>query len=304
MPFGEVRTEIGTITQTDFAFTGQRSISMLSIMDYNARFYDPGIGRFVQPDSIVPGGPQTLNRYTYASNSPIVFNDPSGHKPCWATAHYSCDLSKWNLDKVETEYHHYDKYSNSYRAAVVAFLLNHGLDIRARIRRNQSAGTLVPPLGSTSGSDGGLGNSSDIFSGIIDAGFRSPKIDFAGIDTGFWVISGSYQISISSNSESGTTVYNNGLHVVLLDIQINHLSYHPKFEGLPGMSIGLVEPGFSLDANSKLDLGEYRIEQTMRMNMEARIERLAALLVFSGSYEALLYLLTSVASNPSPVLVP
>jgi RHS repeat-associated protein len=54
MPFGEVRAEVGTISQTDFSFTGQRSVSMLSIMDYIARFYDPAIGRFLQPDTIIP----------------------------------------------------------------------------------------------------------------------------------------------------------------------------------------------------------------------------------------------------------
>ena len=96
MPFGEVRTEIGTITQTDFSFTGQRSISMLSIMDYIARFYDPAIGRFVSPDSIVsdPSSPQSLNRYSYVLNRPVNLNDPSGHKPCWATKKYSCHLTQ------------------------------------------------------------------------------------------------------------------------------------------------------------------------------------------------------------------
>jgi RHS repeat-associated protein len=84
MPFGEVRTEVGTISQTDFSFTGQRSISMLSIMDYIARMYDPAIGRFIQPDSIVPNpaNPQSWNRYSYVLNSPVNYIDPSGHKVC------------------------------------------------------------------------------------------------------------------------------------------------------------------------------------------------------------------------------
>ncbi len=51
-------------------------------MYYNARFYDPKIGRFIQADSIVPnaGNPQDLNRYSYVDNNPIRFTDPSGHK--------------------------------------------------------------------------------------------------------------------------------------------------------------------------------------------------------------------------------
>ena len=48
-------------------------------MDYNARFYSPYLNRFIQPDSITPAGPQGLNRYSYVSNNPVNFNDPSGH---------------------------------------------------------------------------------------------------------------------------------------------------------------------------------------------------------------------------------
>jgi hypothetical protein len=50
-------------------------------MDYRARFYSSALGRFVQPDSIIPNpaNPQAFNRYTYVLNDPIRFNDPSGH---------------------------------------------------------------------------------------------------------------------------------------------------------------------------------------------------------------------------------
>lgn len=50
-------------------------------MDYKARFYSPTLGRFTQPDSLVPepSNPQAWNRYSYVGNNPIVFNDPTGH---------------------------------------------------------------------------------------------------------------------------------------------------------------------------------------------------------------------------------
>ena len=48
-------------------------------MDYKARFYDAALGMFTQPDSITPGGPQGLNRYSYAINNPLNYNDPTGH---------------------------------------------------------------------------------------------------------------------------------------------------------------------------------------------------------------------------------
>jgi hypothetical protein len=54
---------------------------MGGIMDYKARFYSPTLGRFLQPDSIVPDGTQGLNRFSYVRNNPVNFNDPTGHKP-------------------------------------------------------------------------------------------------------------------------------------------------------------------------------------------------------------------------------
>ena len=47
---------------------------------YRARWYDPSIGRFIQPDTIVsqPGNPQALNRYSYVLNNPLRFIDDSG----------------------------------------------------------------------------------------------------------------------------------------------------------------------------------------------------------------------------------
>jgi RHS repeat-associated protein len=51
------------------------------LMYYNARWYDPYITHFSQPDSIIPPGVQGYDRYAYANNSPIMHNDPTGHCP-------------------------------------------------------------------------------------------------------------------------------------------------------------------------------------------------------------------------------
>ena len=44
----------------------------------------PYLNRFVQPDIIVPdlSNPQSWNRYSYVTNRPVNFSDPTGHKPC------------------------------------------------------------------------------------------------------------------------------------------------------------------------------------------------------------------------------
>jgi len=65
-PYGGIRTDVGTVTQTDFGYTGQRNLDALGnsyrlgLMDYKARMYDSYLHRFIQPDTVTPGGPQGL----------------------------------------------------------------------------------------------------------------------------------------------------------------------------------------------------------------------------------------------------
>ncbi len=48
---------------------------------YGARYYDPQLGRFLQPDSIIPdpNDPQSYNRYSYVLNNPLFYTDPTGN---------------------------------------------------------------------------------------------------------------------------------------------------------------------------------------------------------------------------------
>jgi len=51
-------------------------------MYYGARWYDPSLGRFAQPDSIVPTstqGTQAWDRYAYVNGNPVKYQDPTGH---------------------------------------------------------------------------------------------------------------------------------------------------------------------------------------------------------------------------------
>jgi RHS repeat-associated protein len=82
MPFGSTRPGSGEITGTSYNFTDQEFDTENGLYNYDARLYDPVIGRFISPDTIVPQplNPQSLNRYTYCLNNPLIYTDPSGHK--------------------------------------------------------------------------------------------------------------------------------------------------------------------------------------------------------------------------------
>jgi RHS repeat-associated protein len=73
-------TRSGTM-DTDRRYTGQRWEAGIGLYDYNARYYDPALARFVQADTIVPSphNPQSFNRYLYTLGNPLKYNDPDGH---------------------------------------------------------------------------------------------------------------------------------------------------------------------------------------------------------------------------------
>jgi RHS repeat-associated protein len=80
--WGGERYTWGSINTT-FKYTGQRQ-EEAGLYFYNARWYDPQIGRFIQPDSIIPdpGNPLAWDRYAYGYNNPVNSIDPSGHIAC------------------------------------------------------------------------------------------------------------------------------------------------------------------------------------------------------------------------------
>jgi RHS repeat-associated protein len=78
--FGETRYSSGALG-TDYKFTGQREQAEIGLYFYGARWYDGSLGRFTSPDTMIPStqGVQAWDRYAYANNNPVRYNDPSGH---------------------------------------------------------------------------------------------------------------------------------------------------------------------------------------------------------------------------------
>ena len=77
--FGEQEGSTGTDAGTrGYGAHWQDGESGLLYM--GARYYDPVLARFVQPDSVVPepGDPQSWNRYSFVRNNPFNRIDPTG----------------------------------------------------------------------------------------------------------------------------------------------------------------------------------------------------------------------------------
>jgi len=69
----------GSATGTAFGYAGYRYDAETGLYHAGARYYDPRLGRFIQPDPIGQAG--GLNLYAYADNDPLNLTDPSGHCP-------------------------------------------------------------------------------------------------------------------------------------------------------------------------------------------------------------------------------
>lgn len=80
-PYGEILATDGTLAFEPRGFTGQRHDAS-DLVYLHARYYDPTLGRFISPDSIISGsGTIGLNRYAYGANDPVNNTDVDGHSP-------------------------------------------------------------------------------------------------------------------------------------------------------------------------------------------------------------------------------
>ncbi|RMG41122.1 MAG: hypothetical protein D6719_09140 [Candidatus Dadabacteria bacterium] len=92
-------------------FGGQERDEESGLYYYRSRYYDPVLGRFLQPDSVIPdpSNPQALNPYTYVNNNPVNNIDPDGHEAITLT---TLALSYITASTVRASYDYFtdDRY--------------------------------------------------------------------------------------------------------------------------------------------------------------------------------------------------
>ncbi|NJL52735.1 MAG: RHS repeat-associated core domain-containing protein, partial [Hydrococcus sp. SU_1_0] len=75
--FGNITVESNPDVNFRFSYTGREYDAETGLYNYRARYYDPGVGRFISED---PMGFEAgdSNTYRYVGNNPLFYVDPSG----------------------------------------------------------------------------------------------------------------------------------------------------------------------------------------------------------------------------------
>jgi RHS repeat-associated protein len=83
-------------------FTGHEHDDDLGLINMKGRIYDPSQKRFLSPDPVVAGAgnSQSWNPYSYVTNNPLNYTDPTGYIYCdascmWYNAQVGADLQEF-----------------------------------------------------------------------------------------------------------------------------------------------------------------------------------------------------------------
>ncbi len=180
-PFGRVSAS-GAPDTNPYRFTGREDDGATGLYHYRARYYHPGLSRFVSEDPLgFPGGPDP-NLYAYVTNRPTMLTDPFGLEPT------GCGFLGFGC--VASVFSSFTLHLN-----VQLFFIDFGLTYPADsgfhayfgqgvgVGISLTAGTPVPECGgSIDLSSGGLGRYGVV--GIGVAGDRSRITPSAGIGVG------------------------------------------------------------------------------------------------------------------------
>jgi RHS repeat-associated protein len=240
--WGEIRYVNGTpptgYAYRGYTYTGQYSyVGDFGLMYYNARFYDPYLNHFTQPDSIVPdpSNSQAWDRYAYAFNNPIRYTDPTGHRNCEEDGYHCPGDEKPISPKPPKPSTVFEKALSGDASAIIELLLPTHLGVRGQIEGSIDLGF---GLSGTVGANVVYNRIDDRLAGSIDwaiepgagigegvsgtvgplVGFLSTKVDdatsgYSGILSGTTAAGGAISVGVVAPLE-GTSIENiSGLHV-------------------------------------------------------------------------------------------
>jgi len=81
-PFGQIIGQAGLndTSDTNYTYTNQEWDTESELYYYNARYYNPALGRFISRDTVLGQDGDILSRnlYIYVKNNPLKYVDPSG----------------------------------------------------------------------------------------------------------------------------------------------------------------------------------------------------------------------------------
>jgi RHS repeat-associated protein len=103
----------------DRGYTGHEHLDQFGLINMNGRVYDPFVARFLSPDPFVQNANNTqgFNRYSYVSNNPLKFTDPSGYsyKPIyWKKSNPATILVPFGPGFIGTGLVNFSNHGSSY----------------------------------------------------------------------------------------------------------------------------------------------------------------------------------------------
>jgi RHS repeat-associated protein len=99
-PFG---VPLGESGGEPYGFTGEQWDASAGLVYLRARYYQPGMGRFVSKDPF-PGfvtRPQSLNRWVYVQNNPVNRRDPTGLREDEGCDRCGPNIDDWFLEEIK-----------------------------------------------------------------------------------------------------------------------------------------------------------------------------------------------------------
>jgi RHS repeat-associated protein len=131
LPYGESWVQTGDKGYSP-KYNGQELDGESEFYYYNARHYDPQIGRFISADTVVDGATTSAgwNRYMYVHGNPVMYKDPSGHFSAETDSSGSVTGGKVEsgdtLTAIATDYLKGEGYNPTKE------VLNHAVDLLAK----------------------------------------------------------------------------------------------------------------------------------------------------------------------------